>query len=276
VRPQFRTALAALHAGVTHPVTLQASTTLAAIDTTTAMKAAGYTPAGVTYPTSDLGKGLRDLARLIKANVGLQIACLDYGDWDMHHDIGTPGDTRGWMHRQLADVAASLAAFVTDLGTAMGRVSVVTLSEFGRRAAENGSGGADHGYGQAVLLLGGGIVGGKVHGRWPTLAATALDQGDVAGTTDYRSVLGELLQKRCGISASTPSSPASRPHRWGWRPRRSERNQPTRVASGRTPGVTSATDQHHQPEVGWLTHPGRSRTAPGRFPGSPSPRSANA
>lgn len=201
VRPQFRTALAALHAGVTHPVTLQASTTLAAIDTTTAMKAAGYTPAGVTYPTSDLGKGLRDLARLIKANVGLQVACLDYGDWDMHHDIGAPGDTRGWMHRQLADVAASLAAFATDLGTAMGRVSVVTLSEFGRRAAENGSGGADHGYGQAVLLLGGGIVGGKVHGRWPTLAATALDQGDVAGTTDYRSVLGELLQKRCGIGA---------------------------------------------------------------------------
>jgi len=202
VRPQFRTALAALHAGVTHPVALQASTTLAAVDTTAAMKAAGYTPAnGAVYPTSDLGKGLRDLARLIKANIGLQIACLDYGDWDMHHDIGKPGDARGWMHRQLADVAGSLAAFAADLGSALGRVSVVTLSEFGRRAAENGSGGADHGHGQAVLLLGGGIVGGRVHGAWPGLAAGALDQGDVAGVTDYRSVLGELLQKRCGLGA---------------------------------------------------------------------------
>lgn len=131
----------------------------------------------------------------------MQIACLDYGDWDMHHDNGKPGDARGWMHRQLADVAGSLAAFAADLGSGLGRVSVVTLSEFGRRAAENGSGGADHGHGQAVLLLGGGIVGGKVHGVWPGLAAGALDQGDVAGVTDYRSVLGELLQKRCGLGA---------------------------------------------------------------------------
>ena len=129
------------------------------------MQTAGYTPtAGVTYPTSALGKALHDLAWVIKSNIGLQIACLDYGNWDMHTNIGKPGDTTGWMHRQLADVAACLAAFAKDLGPTFAKVNVVTLSEFGRRAAENGDGGADHGLGQAVLAFGGGINGGQVIG----------------------------------------------------------------------------------------------------------------
>jgi uncharacterized protein (DUF1501 family) len=83
----------------------------------------------------------------------------------------------------------------------MDGVTVVTLSEFGRRVAENGSGGVDHGHGNAVLMLGGGIVGGKVHGRWPGLAADDLVDGDLAGTTDYRLVLGEILTQRCGVGS---------------------------------------------------------------------------
>ena len=83
----------------------------------------------------------------------------------------------------------------------MNGVTLVTLTEFGRRAAENGSGGVDHGHGQAALLLGGGVRGGQVYGRWPTLAPAALDSGDLAGTTDYRDILGEILQKRTGLAS---------------------------------------------------------------------------
>ena len=182
--------------------TEQANLALDALSTAAAMQTAGYTPtAGVTYPTTDLGKALKDLAWLIKSNVGLQIACLDYDNWDMHAGLGQPGDTKGWLHGQLADVAACLAAFATDLGPALSNVTLVTLSEFGRRAYENGSGGADHGLGQAVLALGGGVNGGQVLGPWPTLAPGALADGDLAVTTDYRSILSEILTKRCGLAS---------------------------------------------------------------------------
>lgn len=88
----------------------------------------------------------------------------------------------------------------------MSDVTFATLTEFGRRIEENGSGGTDHGYGQLVLLMGGGIKGGLVHGTWPTLAPGALVDGDLAATTDYRSILAELLEKRCGANASDVSS----------------------------------------------------------------------
>ncbi|MDQ1671965.1 MAG: hypothetical protein QOC98_527 [Frankiaceae bacterium] len=199
-RPQVLAALSAMHAGVQHPVAQQAATTLAALSTAASMKTAGYTPAnGAVYPTSALGKALRDLARLIKGNVGLQVATLDYGNWDMHNGLGRPGDANGWMHKQLADVAACLAAFATDLGAGLANVSLVTLTEFGRRAKENGDGGVDHGYGQAVLALGGGLRGGQVYGRWPGLAPANLDNGDLAVATDYRQILTEILQKRCRV-----------------------------------------------------------------------------
>jgi uncharacterized protein (DUF1501 family) len=211
-RPQFTTALAAMHAGVNHPVAQQAATTLAALSTTAAMKTAGYTPAnGAVYPTSALGNALRDLARLIRQGVGLQVATLDYGNWDMHSGLGKPGDTNGWMHRQLADVAACLAAFAKDLGTGMNGVSLVTLTEFGRRAHENGDGGLDHGYGQAVLALGGGLRGGQVYGRWPGLAPSNLDNGDLAMATDYRQILTEILQKRCAVGSINDIFPGLTP-----------------------------------------------------------------
>jgi uncharacterized protein (DUF1501 family) len=211
-QPAYSAALASMHAGLAHPVAAQAAITLAALDTTATMLKTAYTPTpGVTYPTTDLGKALKDLAWIIKTNIGLQVACLDYGNWDMHTDLGRPGDTTGWMHRQLADVAACLAAFAKDLGTAFNKVNVVTLSEFGRRAKENGGGGVDHGLGQAVLAFGGGIKGGQVMGRWPTLAAGSLSDGDLAVTTDYRSILAEILAKRCGLTSASSVFPGFSP-----------------------------------------------------------------
>lgn len=200
--PAFTNALSSLYSGVAAPVADQVTATLGALSTTAAMKTAGYTPAnGATYPTSPLGNALRDIARLITSGAGLQVATIDYGNWDMHVDLGQPGDATGWMHKQLLDVGACLAAFAQDLGSGLNNVTLVTLTEFGRRAAENGSGGVDHGHGQASLVLGGGVKGGSVYGSWPGLAPAALDQGDLAGANDYRNLLGEILVKRCGMGS---------------------------------------------------------------------------
>jgi uncharacterized protein (DUF1501 family) len=142
----------------------------------------------------------------------LQVATVDYGDWDMHEGMGGPDD--GWMHDHLTELSRSLAAFAADLGPRMNGVTLVTLTEFGRRVEENGSGGTDHGYGQLVLLLGGGVVGGKVHGTWPGLAEANLVDGDLAATTDYRAVLAEVLEKRCAagsVSQIFPGLGSARP-----------------------------------------------------------------
>lgn len=198
-RDEFTTALTALQSGVTHPVAAQAATTLTGLATMRAVAATPYTPAGgATYPTGELGGALRDTARLIKAGIGLRVATLDVGDWDMHRGLGRVD--AGWMRDKLTELGAALAAFATDTGLA--GVTVVTQSEFGRRAEENGSGGVDHGHGNAVFVLGRGVRGGRVYGAWPGLADRMLDQGDLRGTTDYRAVLAELLAARCGASAS--------------------------------------------------------------------------
>jgi uncharacterized protein (DUF1501 family) len=176
---------------------------LGALATTAQMKVDGYTPAnGATYPSGDLGDALKDVARLIKRDIGLEVAAVDYGDWDMHADMGDVGS--GWMFDHLTELGAALVAFATDLGTGMNKVTFTTLTEFGRRVEDNGSGGTDHGYGQLVTLMGGNIKGGAVHlnGAWPTLAPSALLDGDLKATTDYRALLSSLLQKRCGASAA--------------------------------------------------------------------------
>jgi uncharacterized protein (DUF1501 family) len=200
-RQLWRRALTSMYAGAPAAVAGPATTALSATTTTSTIAAKTYVPAnGAAYPAdSKLGTALHDVARLIKQKVGLQVACVDEGDWDMHAGMGT-ADT-GWLHDHLSELAQALAAFATDLGPLMDGVTVVTLSEFGRRVAENGSGGTDHGHGNAVLMLGGGINGGQVHGRWPGLDAGALMDGDLAGTTDYRLVLGEILTKRCGVGS---------------------------------------------------------------------------
>lgn len=202
--------LRALHQGA--PAAL-ATPALAATDAlATVATLPAYTPAnGAVYADTPLARALRDVARLIKAKVGMRAACVDFGDWDMHEGLGT-AVTGQRMYTHLAELAAALAAFATDLGTdGLAGVTLVTLSEFGRRVAENGSRGVDHGHGNAMFVLGGGVRGGRVYGAWPSLAPAALASGDLAATTDYRAVIGELLQKRCGVGSVSEVFPGVAP-----------------------------------------------------------------
>jgi uncharacterized protein (DUF1501 family) len=201
-RARWTTALEAIHRGARSDIAVPARLTLNALGTAAALKDAGYQPAGAAaYPQGDLGAALKDVARLVKADVGLRVATVDFGDWDMHQGLGRVDG--GWMHDQLTELGAALAAFAVDLGDSMSRVSLVTLSEFGRRVQENASGGLDHGHGNLMFVLGGGVVGGRVHGAWRGLAPGALDAGDLPAANDYRTVLAELLETRCGVSAGS-------------------------------------------------------------------------
>ena len=193
-------ALRGVSNGAPDVITQPTDMALGALSTTAQMKEAGYTPGhGAVYPDTDLANALRDVARLIKSGVGLQVAAVDYGDWDMHSDMGSVD--QGWMHDHLTELSGAMDAFATDLGPGMNGVTFATLTEFGRRVEENGSGGVDHGYGQAVLLMGGGVKGGQVHGTWPGLSESDLIDGDLDATTDYRTVLAEILEKRCQASS---------------------------------------------------------------------------
>jgi uncharacterized protein (DUF1501 family) len=160
------------------------------------------TPArdGVTYPTSGLASALKDTARLVRADVGAEVVSIDYGSWDLHAGYGTA--TAGSMQSLITGLAGALDAFFRDLGPLRSRVTVVTISEFGRRVAENGSGGLDHGWGNVMLVAGGGVRGGRYYGQWPGLGDSSLIEGDLAVTTDYRTVLGEIVSERLGRSAS--------------------------------------------------------------------------
>jgi uncharacterized protein (DUF1501 family) len=208
--------MAKLYEGAPPALADTAGRMLGALGTAQTLRAAGYAPAnGAAYPDTDLGKALRDVARLIKADVGLIGATVDSGDWDMHENLGAPVEGRR-MFDHLADLAAALAAFATDLGPAgLGRVTLVTISEFGRRVGQNGSGGLDHGYGNAMFVLGGNVAGGRVHGDWPGLAPAALVDGDLAVTTDYRAVIGEILRARCGVADTAGIFPGVSPSRLG-------------------------------------------------------------
>ncbi len=205
-RARWTRALAELHREGPASITTAGTTALAAAE---AMGGLGPKTPVVDYPAGDLGASMSDLAHLIKGGVGVQVAAVDSGDWDMHENLG--GHAQGWMHDKLVELSRALVAFATDLGPRMGGVTLLTLSEFGRRAAENGSGGLDHGHGNLALLMGGGVVGGRVHGRWPGMGADALDDGALAGTTDYRDVIGEVLQKRCGAGSLAEVFPGFAP-----------------------------------------------------------------
>jgi uncharacterized protein (DUF1501 family) len=169
--------------------------TLDVLQTLKRLDPARYVPSsGASYPESDFGMGLKQVAMLIKAEVGLEVAAIDVGGWDTHF---SQGGSQGLMASLMADLAAGLAGLHADLGDAIGAVSVVVMSEFGRRAYENASLGTDHGHGSALFLLGGHVRGRKVHGRWPGMAEGQLfGPGDLAATTDYRDVLSELCLKR--------------------------------------------------------------------------------
>ncbi|MFT7486318.1 MAG: hypothetical protein ACI9F9_002173 [Candidatus Paceibacteria bacterium] len=158
----------------------------------------GYTPSGgAVYPQNPFGERLRQSAALIKANTGVETISIDYEGWDLHNLLG-PID--GVMAAMLANLGNSLEALYLDLGTQIDSVTVVVMSEFGRRVAENGSEGADHGHGNCMIVMGGHVNGGQVIGSWPGLAPGSLDFGDLAVTTDYRDVLWEILERRMGAT----------------------------------------------------------------------------
>jgi uncharacterized protein (DUF1501 family) len=159
-----------------------------------------YTPAaGVTYPAGRFGQSLRQIAQLIKADVGLEVAFTDGGGWDTHVNQIAARATEGQLARLLTDFGAGLAAFHRDMGDRMADILLVTMSEFGRTARENGTRGTDHGHANAMFVLGGGVRGGKVYGEWPGLEADRLYEGrDLAVTTDFRDVLGELVERHLG------------------------------------------------------------------------------
>lgn len=157
---------------------------------------------GAQYPTTDLGDALAQSARLIRADVGAEVITVDHSSWDMHTDLGTL-DT-GNMIVMVDDLAKSIAAFFADLGPLADKVTLLTISEFGRRVLENGDAGLDHGYGNSMLLFGAGVKGGSVYGTWPGLQSSRLVDGDLAVTTDYRSVLSEVVKTRF-TSVSLPT-----------------------------------------------------------------------
>ena len=197
MRDKTMAALQALYTGFDHPVASHAMTTVKALNSARRLAETPYQTTA-QYPGGGFSERLRDVARLIKAKVGLRVATIDVGGWDMHTGLGNVDG--GEMRNQLTDLAAALAAFATDMGPRFNDVNVVTMTEFGRRVSENGNAGTDHGHGGVVLLLGGGLNGGKVHGRWPGLAPSALDNGDLAGANDYRDVLAEVLDRRFGVA----------------------------------------------------------------------------
>jgi uncharacterized protein (DUF1501 family) len=158
---------------------------------------ARYTPApGANYPGGRFGESLKQLAQLIKANLGVQVAFADIGGWDHHVNEGS---TQGQIANVLREFSGSLAAFWTDLGNLAEDTVVVTMSEFGRTARENGNRGTDHGHANVMFVMGGPVKGGKVYGRWPGLEPSQLYEGrDLAVTTDFRRVLGEGVYRHLG------------------------------------------------------------------------------
>jgi len=169
--------------------------TLAALEAVQRLDPEHYRPApGAIYPNNEIGNGFRQVACLVKGDVGLEIACLDMGGWDTH--VAQGRDT-GWQPARLGDLGRALSAFAADLGPHLARVTTVVMTEFGRRAYENSGLGTDHGRASCMFLLGGGVNGGRVFAQWPGLAEAHLEgPGDLHVTTDYRDVLAEILAHR--------------------------------------------------------------------------------
>jgi uncharacterized protein (DUF1501 family) len=152
---------------------------------------------GADYPRTPFGQALRQIAQLIKAEVGLEVAFADVGGWDTHVNQGS---SQGQLANRLDDFARGIAALVTDLGSRMADTVVLTMSEFGRAVRENGNRGTDHGHGNAMMAIGGSVRGGKVYGRWPGLSIEQrYDRRDLAITTDFRDVFSEVVVRHMGV-----------------------------------------------------------------------------
>jgi uncharacterized protein (DUF1501 family) len=157
-----------------------------------------YKPANnAVYPNSPLGNSLKQIAQLIKLEVGLEVAFAETGGWDTHYNQGT---AQGTFSRNVNDLSSSITAFWTDLEAYQDEVDVMTMTEFGRTVKQNGSNGTDHGRGSCMFILGNNVNGGLVHGHVPTLAVENLEDGrDLPVTTDFRSVFSEVAGRHLNI-----------------------------------------------------------------------------
>ena len=165
-----------------------------------------YQPSnGAEYPRSSYGQALKQIGQLVKADLGLEVAFAEAGGWDHHVNEGA---ATGQLALRLDDFARGIAALVTDLGDRMNDVIILTMSEFGRAVAENGNRGTDHGHGNAMMAIGGAIRGGRVYGKWPGLAVEQRFEGrDLAVTTDFRDVFGEVVVRHLGVADPRPIFP---------------------------------------------------------------------
>jgi uncharacterized protein (DUF1501 family) len=190
-----------MHTGAEDP-TMQAAgrETFEAVAMLEAIERRPYTAAaGADYPRGRFGGSLRQIAQLIKSDVGVEMAFADIGGWDHHVDELGARPSEGALANLLREYGQALSAFWKDMGDRMSDVVVVTMSEFGRTARENGNRGTDHGHANCMFAMGGGVKGGKVYGRWPGLEKEQLHEGrDLAVTTDFRDVLGELVARHLG------------------------------------------------------------------------------
>ncbi len=167
---------------------------------------------GASYPRSQFGQRLRQIAQLVKSDVGLEIAFADIGGWDTHVNQGA---VQGQLAQRLDDFAQSIAALTVDLGDRMEDVVILTMSEFGRMARQNGNGGTDHGHAGAMFLIGGSVSGKKVHGKWPGLAPEQLyERRDLALTTDFRTVFAEIATRHLGATNLDQLFPGFAPPPW--------------------------------------------------------------
>ncbi len=204
----YRDALAALYSGA-DSLSQRGRDTLQMLETIRQITDQGPSRGETAYPESEFGRSLQDLSRLIKAEIGLEVAALDINGWDTHFAQGV---LQGHMPGLMADLSAGLAAFTEDLSDQLKHLTILVMSEFGRRAYENASLGTDHGRGGLLMVIGEGIAGGQVLGSWPGLEQDQLiGPGDLAVTTDYRDVLAAVLQRRLGCRQIETVFPAYQP-----------------------------------------------------------------
>jgi uncharacterized protein (DUF1501 family) len=172
--------------------------TFEAIDLLKKIDLSKYPPEnGADYPKSPLGQRLQQTGVMLKAKIGTEVVFVDCGGWDNHVN---EGGAQGQLSNLLKDLGQTLAAFHQDMGDRMGEVVVVTMSEFGRTAKENGNRGTDHGHANCMFVMGGDVKGGRVYGKWPGLENHQLNEGrDLVLSTDFRTVVGEILTKHNGV-----------------------------------------------------------------------------
>ncbi|MEO6713854.1 MAG: DUF1501 domain-containing protein [Mycobacteriales bacterium] len=196
-RVAYERAIRQLHTGFGHPLASNGIATLSALGEVRGLNQPQYaTLPTAEYPDSNFGKALRNIAQCAKGPVGFEAATVDIGGWDHHTDMGD--HINGELARKLADLATALSALRTDLGPLWAETTVVVVSEFGRRVEENGDGGVDHGNGGLMMVLGGGVRGGKIYGNWRGVHTSVLDHGDLPVTTDWRNVYAEIVSSRLG------------------------------------------------------------------------------